>query len=285
MPSRTGVPPGFAVRTVVRPYPFPCGLAVTEVVRGRLLLGTQGFAFDDWVGPFYPPGTAKVDYLARYAERFATVEIDSTFYGTPRSGVVRGWYDRTPPGFVFVAKFPRTITHDKQLAEAEAEATEFVAVMRGLREKLAVLTLQFAFDFDAANLPRLARFLEGLPAGPRYAVEVRNRRWLTEAFRRMLHARGVALVLQDLYYMPRMEWLTADFTVIRWLGRRSDIERFDRLQIDRRRELVTWASRVRRFLDAGVDVYGYFNNHFAGHSPGRACGRLKMLGDESAREG
>jgi uncharacterized protein YecE (DUF72 family) len=157
--------------------------------------------------------------------------------------------------------------------------------MRGLREKLAVLTLQFAFDFDAANLPRLARFLEGLPAGPRYAVEVRNRRWLTEAFRRVLLDRGAALVLQDLYYMPRMEWLTADFTVIRWLGRRSDIERFDRLQIDRRRELVTWASRVRRFLDAGVDVYGYFNNHFAGHSPGSVRAFEEMLGDESAREG
>jgi len=63
---------------------------------GRLRLGTQGFAFDDWVGPFYPPGTAKGDYLARYADHFHTVEIDSTFYGTPRPAVVRGWHDRTP---------------------------------------------------------------------------------------------------------------------------------------------------------------------------------------------
>jgi uncharacterized protein YecE (DUF72 family) len=77
---------------------------VTEVVRGRLLLGTQGFAFDDWVGPFYPPGTAKADYLARYAERFATVEIDSTFYGTPRSGVVLLVRPHAA-GFVFAAKF------------------------------------------------------------------------------------------------------------------------------------------------------------------------------------
>jgi uncharacterized protein YecE (DUF72 family) len=244
---------------------------------GRLLLGTQGFAFDDWVGPFYPPGTAKADYLARYAYHFHTVEIDSTFYGTPRPAVVRGWYDRTPADFVFAAKFPRTITHDKQLAEAEGEGTEFVTVMQGLEEKLAVLTLQFAFDFEPAQLPRLERFLEGLPSGPRYAVEVRHRGWLTAAFGQMLRARGVALVLQDLYTMPRMDWLTAPFTVIRWLGRRSDIERFDRLQIDRTRELATWASRVRRFLDAGVDVYGYFNNHFAGHSPGSARQFEEML--------
>ncbi len=263
---------------MLRPYTFLAGRRrVKEVVPGRLLLGTQGFAFDDWVGPFYPPGTAKADYLARYADHFHTVEIDSTFYGTPRPAVVRGWYDRTPADFVFAAKFPRTITHDKQLAEAEGEAAEFVSVMQGLGEKLAVLTLQFAFDFEPAQLPRLERFLEGLPSGPRYAVEVRHRGWLTAAFGQMLRARGVALVLQDLYYMPRMDWLTAPFTVIRWLGRRSDIERFDRLQIDRTKELVTWASRVRRFLDAGVDVYGYFNNHFAGHSPGSARQFEEML--------
>jgi uncharacterized protein YecE (DUF72 family) len=249
---------------------------------GRLLLGTQGFAFDDWVGPFYPPGTSKADYLTRYADHFSTVEIDSTFYGTPRPAVVRGWYERTPPEFRFAAKFPRTITHDKKLTEAEAEAVEFVGVMQGLAEKLAVLTLQFAFDFDPKHLPRLDRFLERLPLGPRYAVEVRNRGWLTADFTRMLRARTVALVLQDLYYMPRMDWLTAPFTVIRWLGRRSDIERFNGLQIDRTKELTVWASRVRRFLDAGVDVYGYFNNHFAGHSPASVRQFEEMVAEPGA---
>jgi uncharacterized protein YecE (DUF72 family) len=237
-------------------------------VTGRLLLGTQGFAFDDWVGPFYPPGTAKGDYLETYARQFSTVEIDSTFYGPPRPSVVQGWAARTPAEFRFAAKFPRTITHDRKLLEAEAEADQFVEALQGLGERLAVLTLQFAFDFTPELSERLDAFLGRLPAGPRYAVEVRNRRWLTPGFRRTLSDRGAALVLQDLFTMPRMDWITADFTVIRWLGRRSDIERFDRIQIDRRRELETWAERVRAFLDAGVDVYGYFNNHFAGHSPG-----------------
>jgi uncharacterized protein YecE (DUF72 family) len=238
--------------------------------KGALLLGTQGFAFDDWVGPFYPPGTAKGDYLEVYARRFPTVEIDSTFYGTPRPSVVRAWAGRTPAGFRFAAKFPQAITHDRKLLGAESEADQFIQTMQLLGEKLAVLTLQFAFDFTPDLVERLEAFLGRLPAGPRYAVEVRNRGWLTPDFRRMLTRQGTALVLQDLYYMPRMDWITADFTVIRWLGRRSDIERFDRIQIDRRRELETWAGRVRAFLDAGIDVYGYFNNHFAGHSPGSA---------------
>lgn len=234
---------------------------------GRLFLGTQGFAFDDWIGPFYPPGTPKERFLEAYAQHFATVEIDSTFYAQPRRSVVEGWRRRTPDGFVFAAKFPRAITHDKKLAGAEAEAHAFVETMQALGEKLGVLTLQFAYDFTPDNLPRLEHFLHGLPEGVRYAVEVRNRKWLTPGLGEALSGCGAALVLQDLYYMPKMTWVTAGFTVIRWLGRRSDISKFDHIQIDRAPDLTGWAERVRGFLDDGVDVYGYFNNHFAGHSP------------------
>lgn len=234
---------------------------------GHRLLGTQGFAFDDWVGPFYPTGTPKSGYLEEYARHFPTVEIDSTFYGMPRPSVVLGWRDRTPDHFRFSAKFPKSITHDRKLEDAQTEADAFVRTMQSLGDKLAVLTLQFAYDFAPEAFGLLDTFLGSLPAGPRYAVEVRNRQWLTPDLRRMLAAHNTALVLQDLYYMPKMDWITADFTVIRWLGRRSDIERFDRIQIDRGPELTVWAEQVNRFIEDGVDVYGYFNNHFAGHSP------------------
>lgn len=234
---------------------------------GELYLGTQGFAFNDWVGSFYPPGTEKSEYLERYAECFPTVELDSTFYATPRATVVRRWRDRTPDGFRFSAKFPKSITHDKKLQDVQREAESFVTTMQALGDKLAALTLQFAYDFTPDLFERLDSFLALLPGGPRYAVEVRNRKWLNPALGEMLSSHSAALVLQDLHYMPRMDWITTDFTVIRWLGRRSDIEHFDRIQIDRTKELTTWADRVRRFLADGVDVYGYFNNHFAGHSP------------------
>jgi uncharacterized protein YecE (DUF72 family) len=235
--------------------------------RGTLWLGTQGFAFDDWVGPFYPPGTPKAAYLETYAQAFSTVEIDSTFYATPRAAVVKGWARRTPDGFRLSAKFPKLITHDRKLEGAHGDAEAFVGTMQLLGDKLGVLTLQFAYDFTPDLFNRLEAFLHGLPKGPRYAVEVRNRKWLTPDLGKMLSGLGVALVLQDLYYMPKMAWITSTFTVVRWLGRRSDIEHFDRLQIDRTRELTDWAERVRRFLDDGIDVWGYFNNHFAGHSP------------------
>jgi uncharacterized protein YecE (DUF72 family) len=247
---------------------------------GELRLGTQGFAFDDWVGPFYPPGTPKSAYLEAYARHFPTVEIDSTFYGAPRRSVVESWGKRTPEGFRISAKFPRLITHDKKLDRASGDAEAFIATMQALGDKLGVLTLQFAYDFTPELYDRLDDFLGGLPRGPRYAVELRNRGWLKSDLGEMLSQHNVALVLQDLYYMPKLDWITADFTVIRWLGRRKDIERFDRIQIDRSEVLADWAKRVRAFLDDGLDVWGYFNNHFAGHSPASVRQFAEMLGVE-----
>ena len=246
--------------------------------QGELLLGTQGFSFDDWVGPFYPGKTPKRRYLEEYAQHFSTVEIDSTFYAIPRSSVVQGWKDRTPDGFRFAAKFPKLISHEKKLEDAQGDAEAFIGTMQILGEKLGVLTLQFAYDFTPEFMERLEDFLSNLPQGPRYAVEVRNRKWLTEKFRSLLTRQQVALVLQDLHYMPKLDWLTTDFTVIRWLGRRKDIAVFDRIQIDRTEVLWKWAERAERFLQDGVDIYGYFNNHFAGHSPESVRQFASMLG-------
>ena len=247
---------------------------------GKIYLGTQGFSFDDWVGPFYPAGTPKTAYLEQYAERLPAVEIDSTFYGVPRATTVQKWRERTPPGFRFAAKFPKLITHEKKLDRALGDAEAFIGTMQALGDKLAVLVLQFAYDFTPDLYDRLELFLAALPGGTRYAVEVRNRDWLKPELREMLSQHNVALVLQDLHTMPRLDWITADFTVIRWLGRRKDIVRFDEIQIDRSQELEEWAGKVRRFLADGVNVYGFFNNHFAGHSPESVRQFAALLGVE-----
>lgn len=248
--------------------------------RGRLLLGTQGFAFDDWVGPFYPSGTPKKEFLNVYCQHFPTVEIDSTFYGVPRDSTIRGWAERTPSEFRFSAKFPKLITHEKKLVGSRGDAEHFVGAMGALGDKLTLLTLQFAYDFKPEFFDRLDRFLGQLPQGPRYAVEIRNRGWLNPDFGEMLSNHNVALVLQDLHYMPRMDWITADFTVIRWLGRRKDISEFDRIQIDRTKVLEDWSAKVQDFMERGFDIYGYFNNHFAGHSPASVRQFAEMVGIE-----
>jgi uncharacterized protein YecE (DUF72 family) len=244
----------------------------------RLFIGTQGFSFKDWVGPFFPRGTPPGGYLAFYSRQFRTVEVDSTFYGIPRPTAVAGWRRSTPQGFRFAAKFPQAITHERMLVDCEALTERFIERMRGLGDSLGPLLLQFSYQFGPDRFDALARYLDGLPPDLQYAVEVRNRDWYDTEICDMLKARGVALALHDLYYMPRREDVTADFVYIRWLGRRADLEHFDRIQLDRRDEEGWWAERVRRFLDQGLTVFGYFNNHWAGHSPASARGFLARLG-------
>src|SRR5215212_79876 len=90
-------------------------------VERRVLIGTQGWNYAAWVGPFYPDGTRPADMLSLYAQAFATVEVDSTFYAIPPPNTVRGWAARSPDGFVFSLKLPQEITHERHLRRAEAE--------------------------------------------------------------------------------------------------------------------------------------------------------------------
>jgi len=119
-----------------------------------LLLGTSAFTAAGWESSFYPAGMKSRDCLSYYSRQFATVELDSTFYGTPSASTVTGWYEKTPPDFVFAAKVPQIVTHQKMLVDCEAESDEFIDRMGLLREKLGPLLLQFLQwkDFDGERL-------------------------------------------------------------------------------------------------------------------------------------
>lgn len=236
--------------------------------RNLLHLGTSGWSYKDWVGPFYADGSAPKDFLEIYSQHFHTVEIDSTFYGTPRQEYVRRWRATTPDDFQFSAKFPKEITHEKSLVDGEKEVTEFLKTMELLGNKLSVLLLQFEYGFKPDQFENLSAFLPTLPDCFRYALEIRNKKWLGRNFFELLRDNGVAFTLVDHPWMPRLEDVTSDFTYIRWLGdRRTVPENFSEVKIDRSKEVEWWAEVINKFLIDDVTTFGYVNNHFAGHSP------------------
>jgi uncharacterized protein YecE (DUF72 family) len=175
-----------------------------------LLLGTSAFTANGWAGTFYPADFSPRDYLTYYATKFGTVEVDSTFYGTPVASTVKNWYARTPSDFTFAAKVPQIVTHEKVLLDCEAEFAEFVERMRILDEKLGPLLLQFPFfnknviDEDEF-LHRLRLFLARAKDLPpvRFVVEIRNKAWLNERLLHVLRENRVALALSDTSLMPR----------------------------------------------------------------------------------
>lgn len=236
-------------------------------VHPNLYLGSAGWSYDDWEGPFYPPGTSQLDRLSHYASRFRTVEIDSTFYGIPALSTVQGWYQRTPEDFVFSAKFPSSITHEAELIDCADETYRFVETMSELGEKLGPLLLQFSPSFGADRMNDLEAFLEGLPDGLMYAVEIRHPSWLMDDFANLLKRWNVALCLPSAGRLHRFWRVTSRFAYIRWLGRQNVLDRFDEVQIDRTEDIEWWVPRIRHFLDYGGMVFGYVNNNYSGHSP------------------
>lgn len=234
---------------------------------GKALLGTCGWSYDDWEGQFYPPGTSQKDRLCRYAERFRTVEIDSTFYAIPRRSTVQGWRQRSPEGFIFSAKFPRLITHEARLVDCGEVAQAFVEVMSELGERLGVLLLQLPPSMTVRSLPDLERLLDGLPDGYSYAVEVRHRSWLIEPFAKLLKRWNVAVVLTDGDHLRTFWRVTSRVVYIRWLGRWNAFDTYDRVQRDVDDQLDWWIPRMQHFLEHDGTILGYVNNNYAGYSP------------------
>lgn len=244
----------------------------------RLRLGAQGWNYPAWVGPFYPSGTRARDFLATYARAFDTVEVDSTFYAVPPVATVRGWRDRTPDEFTFALKLPREITHERRFVGVGDVTARFLDAARELGPKLGPVLIQCGADLPTEARPDLEAFLESLPTDLRFAIEFRDRRWVTESVHGMLAARRIALALVDARWVPR-KWMlalaarpTADHAYVRWLGPDRSITDYSRLQEDRSAEIAAWAE-VLPALAKSVTVYGYVNNHFAGHSPAS----LRML--------
>ena len=106
----------------------------------HLRVGTCGWSFQDWRGPFYPSGTQ--DELAHYATQFSAVEIDSTWYHIPSEKTVGSWHRRTPDDFLFCPKMPGEITHEKLLEDVEDLTTQFLETISHLNEKLDCILVQ-----------------------------------------------------------------------------------------------------------------------------------------------
>jgi len=249
-----------------------------------LYIGTSSWSEKSWQGVFYPEGLAPREFIRHYSTVYDSVEIDATFYAIPTRSTVEGWRERTPPGFQFAAKVPRVITHDKVLVDAQEEMELFVETMQGLGDRLGPLLLQFpyfnrkAFSSPEPFFDRLDQFLARVPVGPRYVVEVRNRHWVGPRLEQLLRRHGVSLAWVDQAWMPEPEdWPRlldgpgAGPGYFRFLGDHKQMdqltEKWDRQVVDRRDRLARWVPLMRTFREAGVDVFGFFNNHYAGHAP------------------
>jgi uncharacterized protein YecE (DUF72 family) len=250
-------------------------------------VGSCSWTAPGWERAFYLPRTPPRDFITRYAERYDAVEIDATFYAVPDPKVVLGWKQRTPDDFVFSAKIPRMVTHEKVLLDCDIELHAFMESISCLEHKLGVLVFQFPyFARDVLQLDefltRLGKVKKALPPGE-YAVEVRNRNWISDTLFNGLSNLGYAFTPVALPGMPavaaysKKNAVTTDFVYMRFLGDRIHCEEmlarslgevaFTETVTDRSDELGTWATWIEELTKKNVSVYVYINNHYSGFAP------------------
>jgi len=243
--------------------------------KGKLFIGTSGWAYEHWQGIFYPGDLPSKDKLKYFSQHFKTAEINYSFYRLPRPSTYQNWYSQVPADFVFSIKASRFITHIKRLQGVKQAWEQFIANTLFLKEKLGPILLQLppSFSCNPGNLSTVKDFLgaatkiknqksklEGI--NPRLAIEVRHPSFKNQEFFSLLKKYNVPLVISDAPSWIKIEEpKLADFVYIRMHG--SKVLFSSKYT---KKELSSLSQKIKKWLKQGLDVYVYFNNDAYGYA-------------------
>lgn len=240
----------------------------------RLHIGTSGWHYSHWRGPFYPEDLPDDEMLGFYVQHFQTVEINNSFYHLPGRQTFKSWHDQTPAGFLFAVKASRYITHMKKLRNPESATEKFFDHVHGLGKKTGPILFQLPprWHCDAG---RLQAFLETLPQGYRFAFEFRDPTWFTAEVSDLLRKHHAALCVYDLAGQQSPKELTAGFAYLRLHGpaEQKYSGRYTRPQ------LRQWMDLCAEWLESGArQVFVYFDNDQSGYAALNAAEMQEMAG-------
>ena len=245
---------------------------------GAIHIGTSGWHYKHWVGPFYPAKMPPSKMLRFYLERFDTVEINNSFYRLPAESAIEGWCRETPPNFCFAVKASRYITHNRKLNDPVNTVEKFMIVIEKLEKRLGPILFQLP-PLWKLNLERLEQFLEGLPNRHRYVFEFRNPTWNVPEVYEILNRHNAAYCIYELAGYQSPIQITANFAYVRLHGPGANKYQGDYTQ----QALQTWASRIEAWRKELKHVFVYFDNDQAAYAPKNAL-ELKRMVSELSRD-
>ena len=240
----------------------------------RICIGTSGWTYDGWRGPFYPDDVPKKRWLNHYATRFATTEVNGSFYRTPSLEAVRAWREHTPKDFLFAWKASKFITHWKRLSEKSENSLDLMETrLKALGRKCGPVLFQLPARFKRDG-DRLAAFLRMLSKRRRYAFEFRDASWYDDDIFDLLHKHDVSLCLSDHHDAPSPWVATAHHVYVR--GHGPDGCYKDHYGAATLRK---WARDINKWKRGRRDVYVYFDNDQKSAAP-KDAERLRRLVEE-----
>jgi uncharacterized protein YecE (DUF72 family) len=259
----------------------------------RILVGTSGYAYNEWVGPVYPEGSRPDEFLPLYSQLFPTVELNFSYYKMPTAYQLSHLLKEAGPELVFSIKANETLTHKVEPEAWRESAGQFLHAIEPLLEadRLGAVLFQFPFSFHYE--PERRRYLDALLKEFKsipLAVEFRNSDWYNNRVVDAFRARNIAIASVDLPELkglpPVMDVVTAPLAYIRFHGRNGETwwgsdaaSRYDYLYSDV--ELEAWGGRVKAMAERADRILVYFNNHMRGQAPRNA----KTFSDILRRDG
>jgi uncharacterized protein YecE (DUF72 family) len=258
------------------------------MIMDKILIGTSGWGYDEWIGPFYPKGLTSKEFLSYYSKIYYTNEINTTFYNTPSRGVVESWVNRTPEDFTFTAKLPQTVTHDYKLDVNECmnDLSVYLHAMEPLIEsgKLLSFLIQLPPSFTKEkHFGNLREFVANWPGdqkqdGYHLAVEFRHKSWMADDVFKYLSENSLSYcaVIEPLL-PPRMDVTNPELAYIRFHGYGK--KPWFNYEFSEE-EIKEWAISIKEIINEAERIGIYFNNHFSGYAAKNALMMMKELGVE-----
>jgi uncharacterized protein YecE (DUF72 family) len=239
----------------------------------RIFVGTSGWSYKSWRGPFFPHEVMIKHHLEFYATQFDSAELNGVFYRTPTLAAVRGWRDNTPADFVFAWKASKFITHWKRLSDQSRNSLALIEQrLKILGPKAGPVLFQLPARFTA-NPERLDKFMKLVPKRWRVAFEFRDDSWYCNDVFKLLRKHRVALCISDHADAPAPWQVTAPFVYVRGHGPTGRYKGHYS-----GKTLREWAKKIRAWKRGRKDVYVYFDNDQKSAAPADALKLMRMLG-------
>ncbi len=235
-----------------------------------IFIGTSGWHYRHWIGPFYPDDLPPERMLRFYSAEFGAVEINSSFYRLPEMATLLAWKEATPDRFVFAFKASRYLTHMKKLADAGGALATMLERARLLGPQLGPVLFQLPPKWRV-DVNRLRQFLAILPEDLRVAFEFRDPAWFSDAVYESLRDSGAGFCIYDLGGTTSPQILTADLAYVRLHGPGGPYQ-----GLYNSAALSGWAESISAWNAEGRDVYCFFDNDEHGYAT-RNARELKTL--------
>ncbi len=239
----------------------------------HILIGTSGWNYDHWQGPFYPEDLANSKWLDFYSKTFSTVEVNNSFYQLPAEKTFKSWRENTPAGFTFAVKASRYITHMKKLKDPGEALTKFFKRVEILGDKMGPVLFQLPPRWKA-NPERLRAFIKLLSRDHRYTFEFRDNSWWHSEIFQILSDANAAFCIYELAGVISPREITADFIYIRLHGPGDKYQG----QYDNR-TLAGWTGAFANWIKKVNTIYCYFDNDQNGYAAQDAARLQEMTVD------